>query len=86
MSLTFLLPAKTFIIIIIYGEGVPARRYGIRGPIISNERPKQTPMRVLHQHPTAPGVIRVPYPNYGPSSSTQPKFMEFIPTLGFPKK
>ncbi|AES82526.2 hypothetical protein MTR_7g113720 [Medicago truncatula] len=26
-------------------EGVLARRYDIRGPIISNEKPKQTPMR-----------------------------------------
>jgi len=41
-------------------QGVPARRYDIRGPIISNERPKQTPVRGL-------GVIRVPYSNYGSS-------------------
>jgi len=68
-------------------QGVPARRYGIRGPVISNERPKQTPVRgPAPSHPTAPGVIRVPYPNYGPSGSSQPKFMEFIPTPGFPKK
>jgi len=52
-----------------------------------NERPKQTPVRGLApSHPTAPSVIRVPYPNYGPSGSSQPKFMEFIPTPGFPKK
>jgi len=37
-------------------------------------------------HPTAPGVIRVPYPSYDPSDLTQPKFMEFIPILRFPKK
>ena len=68
-------------------QGVPARRYGIRGPIISNERPKKTPVRdPAPTHPTAPAVVRVPYPNYGLSGSTQPKFMEFIPTLGFPKK
>lgn len=68
-------------------QGVPARRYGIREPIISNERPKQTSMRdPAPAHPTAPDVIRVPYPNYGPSGSTQPKFMEFILTPGFPKK
>jgi len=29
-------------------QGVHARRYVIRRPSISNERPKQTPMRVLH--------------------------------------
>lgn len=68
-------------------QGVPARRYGIIGPVISNERPKQTPVRgPAPSHPTAPGVVRVPYPNYGPSGSSQPKFMEFIPTPGFPKK
>jgi len=37
-------------------------------------------------HPTAHGVVRVPYLNYGPSGSTQPKFMEFIPIPRFPKK
>jgi len=68
-------------------QGVPARRYGIRRPIISNERPKKTLVRgPAPTHPTAPGVIRVLYPNYGPSGSTQSKFMEFIPTPGFPKK
>jgi len=68
-------------------QGVPTRRYDIREPVISNERPKQTPVRgPAPSHPTAPGVIRVPYPNYGPSGSSQPNFMEFIPTPGFPKK
>jgi len=38
-------------------------------------------------HPTPADIIRVPYPTYGPPSSTQPtRFMEFIPTPGFPKK
>jgi len=37
-------------------------------------------------HPTVPDVIRVPYPSYGPSGSTQSKFMEFIPTPRFSKK
>jgi hypothetical protein len=68
-------------------HGVTARRYGIRGPIISYERPKKTPVSgPAPSHPTAPGVIRVPYPNYGPSGSSQPEFMEFIQTPGFPKK
>jgi hypothetical protein len=68
-------------------QGVATRRYDIRGPIISNERPKQTPMRSpASTHPTAPSVIRVPYPSYGPSGSTQPKFMEFISTPKFLKK
>ncbi|KEH17801.1 hypothetical protein MTR_8g006515 [Medicago truncatula] len=31
-------------------------------------------------------VVRVPNPNYGTSTSTQPQYMEFIPTPGFPKK
>jgi len=62
-------------------QGVPARKYDIRRPIISNERPKQTPVRgPAPTDPTAPSVTRVPYPNYGPSGSTQSKFMEFIPT------
>jgi hypothetical protein len=39
-------------------QGVPARRYGIIGPFISNERPKQTPVRgPAPSHPTAPGVV-----------------------------
>jgi len=68
-------------------QGVPARRYDIKRPIISNEGPKQTPVRGhAPTHPTALGVIRVPYPNYGPSGSTQSKFMEFIQNPGFPKK
>jgi hypothetical protein len=68
-------------------QGVITRRYVIRGPIISNERPKQTLVRgPAPAHPTTPGVIKVPYSSYGPSSSTQHKFMEFIPTPGFPKK
>jgi len=51
-------------------QGVPARRYSIRGSVISNERPKQTPVRgPAPSHPTASDVIRVPYPNYGPSGS-----------------
>ena len=67
--------------------GCSTRRYDIRRPIISNERPKQTPVRgPAPTHPTAPGVIRVPYPNYGPSGSTHSKFMEFIPTPEFSKK
>jgi hypothetical protein len=68
-------------------QGVITRRYVNRGPIISNQRPKQTLVRgIVPTHPTAPGVIRVPYLCYGPSGSTQPKFMEFISTSGFPKK
>jgi len=61
-------------------QGVPAKRYDIRRPIISNERSKQTPVRGLAPtHPTDLGIIRVPYPNYGLSGSTQSKFVEFIP-------
>jgi len=69
-------------------QGVAQRRYGLRGPVLSADRPKQTPMRgPAPAHPTPAGIIRVPYPTYGPSGSTQPtKFMEFIPTPGFPKK
>jgi len=68
-------------------QGVPARRYNIRRPIILNERLKQTSVRgPAPTHLTTPDVIRVPYPNYGPSGSTQSKFMEFIPTPRFPKK
>ena len=58
----------------------------MRGPVISNDRHKQTPMGdPAPQNPTALEVIRVPYPNYGSSASTQPQYMEFIPTRGFPK-
>jgi len=65
-------------------QGVTTRRYDIRGPIISNERPKQTPVRgPVPAHPTTHGIIRVPYPSYGLSGSTQPKFMEFIPIPNF---
>jgi len=68
-------------------QGVTTRRYDIRGPIILNERPKQTPMRgTAPAHPTAPDIIRVPYPSYGPSCLTQPKVMKFIPTPRFLKK
>jgi len=72
-------------------ENVVARCYykevDIKGPIILNERPKKTPVRgPVPARPTAPGVIRVPYPSYDPSDLTQPKFMEFIPILRFPKK
>jgi len=35
--------------------------------------------------PLTDAVIRVPNPNYGSSASTQPRYMEFIPTPGFPK-
>jgi len=59
----------------------------MRGQVISNDIHKQTPVRgSAPQNPTAPGVIRVPYPSYGLSVSTQPQYMEFIPTLGFPKQ
>ena len=45
----------------------------MRRPVISNDRYKQTPLRdPAPQNPTAPGVIRVPNPNYEPSASTQP--------------
>jgi hypothetical protein len=55
--------------------------------VISTERSKQTSVRgPAPAHPTALGLIRVPYPGYGPSGSTHPQFMEFIPTPGFPKK
>jgi len=53
----------------------------MRWPIFSTETSKQTPVRgPAPPHPTALGVIRAPYPSYGPSGSTQPQFMEFIPT------
>jgi len=59
----------------------------MRGPMISNDRHKQTPLRgPAPQNPTAPGVFRVPNPNYGSSASTQPQYMEFIPTPWFPKR
>jgi len=59
----------------------------MRGPIISTERSKQTPvMGPAPQNPIAPEVIRVSYPSYGQSISTQPQFMEFIPTPWFPKR
>ena len=61
-------------------------RYVMRGPVISNDVHKQTPLRgPTPQNSTAPGVIRVANPNYGPSASTQPQYMEFIPTPGFQK-
>jgi len=41
--------------------------------VISNDRHKQTQVRGLAlQNPTAPRVIRVPYPSYWPAASTQP--------------
>jgi len=50
-------------------------------------RPKKTPVRgPAPAHPIAPAVVRVPYRNYGSFGSTQPMFMEFIPTPRFPKK
>jgi hypothetical protein len=59
----------------------------MRGPIILTERSKQTQVRgPALTHTTTRGLIRVPYPGYEPSGSTQPQFMEFIPTLGIPKK
>ncbi|RHN67370.1 hypothetical protein MtrunA17_Chr3g0102021 [Medicago truncatula] len=62
------------------------RRYDMRGPMISNGMLKQTPLRgPAPQNPTAPGVIRVQNPNYRSSASTQPQYMEFIPTSGFTK-
>jgi len=57
------------------------RGYGMRGQVISNNMHKQTSLRG-----PAPGVIRVPNPHYRPSTSTQPQYMEFIPTPGFPKQ
>jgi len=63
----------------------------LRGPapqkVISNNRHKQTPLRdPAPQNPTTPEVIRVPNPHYGSSASTQPQYMEFILTPGFPKQ
>ena len=38
----------------------------MRGPVISNDKHKQTPLRgPAPQNSTAPGVIRVPNPYYG---------------------
>jgi len=55
--------------------------------VILNDKHKQTLVRgPALQISTAPGVIIVPYPSYGSSASTQPQYMEFIPTLGFPKQ
>jgi len=63
------------------------RRYGLTRLVISNDRHKQTPVRgPAIQNLTAPGVIRISYPSYGPSASTQPQYMEFIPTPGFQKQ
>jgi len=69
-------------------QGVAPWRYGLRGPVLSANRPKQIPMRgPTPAHHTHAGIIRVSYPTYGPPGSTQPtKFMEFIPTPGFSKK
>jgi len=57
-------------------QGMSTRKYGMRGPLRG-----PTP-----QNQTAPRVIRVSNPNYGSSTSTQPQYMEFIPTPGFPKQ
>jgi len=55
--------------------------------MISNDRHKQTPLRgPAPQNLIALGVIRVPNPYYRSSTSTQPQYMEFIPTPGFPKQ
>jgi len=62
-------------------------KYGMRGQLISNHRHEQTPLRgPAPQNPTAPGAIRVPNPNYGSSTSTQPQYIEFIPTPRSPKQ
>jgi len=46
-------------------ENCTAWRYGIRGPVISTERSKQTPVRgPAPTQTTAPEIIRVPYPGY----------------------
>lgn len=45
----------------------------MRGPVISNDRHRQTSVRgPAPQNPTAHGVIRVSYSSYRPSASTQP--------------
>jgi hypothetical protein len=45
----------------------------MRGPIISTKKSTQTPVRgSAPPHPAAPGVIRMTYPSYGSSGSTQP--------------
>ena len=68
-------------------QGMGTRRYGLTGPVITNDRHKQTPVSgPALQSPTAPRVIRVPYSSYESSASTQPQYMEFIPTPGFPKQ
>ena len=68
-------------------QGMSTRRYGTRGPVILNDRHKQTSVRgPAPQNPTAPRVIRVSYLSYGSSASTQPQYMEFIPTSRFPKQ
>jgi len=45
----------------------------MRGPVILTKKSTQTPMRgPAPPHPIAPGVIRMSYPTYGSSGSTQP--------------
>jgi len=45
----------------------------MRGPVISTEKSTQTPLRgPAPPHTTAPEVIRMTYPSYGSSGSTQP--------------
>jgi len=45
----------------------------MREPVISTEKSTQTPVRgPAPPHPTTPGVIRMPYPSYGPPGATQP--------------
>jgi hypothetical protein len=52
-------------------QGVAPRRHDLRGPALSADRLKQTPMRdPAPAHPTSVGIIRVPYPTYGPPGST----------------
>ena len=63
------------------------RRYDMRRPVISNGMHSQTSLSgPAPQNPTAHGVIRIPNPNYVSFASTQPQYMEFIPTPGFPKQ
>jgi len=53
----------------------------LRGLVISTKRSRQTLVwGPAPPHPTAPRVIRVSYPSYGPSDYAQPQFMEFVPT------
>jgi len=62
----------TYFIDFIAGR-VGTRRYGIRGPIISTEKSMQILVKgTVPPHPTAPEVIRMSYPSYGSSGSTQP--------------